>query len=835
MEGADWGSVFRGLRYCLIHGPGAGDPGAAGDLDFVFAPSDLRAAEQRLLAAPGWRVVQLIRHESSAYYFVLAAERGGDGVDFAAVDIATDYRRDGRVFFTAAKLLAERTASGDLWVSSPRAELAYLLAKKLSKGAVPARQRLRLATLAGEPGGAAAAEASELLGPRWGARVSGRIADGDWAALEADAPRAARHARLRLLLRDPLNPLRYWLPEARRLWRRLRFPTGLLVAVVGPDGAGKSTLVRELARLLAPAFRRVDRFHLFPGILRRRRVTGLAVTEPHGLPARGPMGSLLKAAYYLLQYTLGFLLRVRPLLVRSSLVLFDRYCDDLRVDPLRHRYGGPPGLLRLVASLAPRPDLLLILDVPEDRLAARKRELPAEELSRQRAAYRALARRAPAVVLDGGSCPREVARRAADAVLARMRERYQARRRAWPGVREPGTLEWLSAVIGVKPARVSGLRFRRLALSGGREYLLPAGRRRAATSLRALSSPRGLRGRVQLAAAVARAPIVRVGEERPDERAVLNRLRSLFAPIDVSFAVAAGTPGAHRKPVIQVLDGRGRPLAYCKVGWNAATSALARNEAAALAWLQRASPRSFVAPALLHAGAWGSSYLCVQAALVAPPAQATPAPARLGDLYIEAERELASFCSGREPLEASAAWKRLSRRAAGLQRGYGSLVRDALSAASARVGAAPLLFHASHGDFCPWNASMARAGSVDRSVDGSGGRLGRLRLFDWEYASGLRPAGWDLWHLALQTMWLVERRSPEQAHARLGPDGSEGAMIRRHLAGLGLAHAACGATLLLYLADRLAWWAAQPADPRGALPLLARMIRLALAEEDAAP
>ncbi len=808
---ADWGELFRGLRCCLIHG--GGDPGDAGDLDFVIAPEDLAAAEQRLGAARGWRIVQLIQHESTGYYFVMAAERSGRGTVFAALDLATDYRRDGRVFFAADELLADR--AGDLRVASPRAELAYLLAKKLSKGAAPARQGRRLSALAEELGRDAAAVASGLLGPRWGARIHGLIACGNWAAFEADAPRAARHARTRLLLRDPLGPLRYWLPEAGRVWRRLRFPTGLHVAVVGPDGAGKSALARELGRMLAPAFRRVDRFHLFPRLLRGSRAPGLPVVEPHGLPVRGAAGSLLKAAYYLAEYSVGFLLKVTPLLVRSSLVIFDRYAYDLPIDPLRHRYGGPMWLLRLIASSAPRPDLLLILDAPEECLAARKRELPPAELARQRAAYRLLARETPAVVLDGSAPAEDVAREAAAAILVRMRERYQARRRVWIRAREPDALDWLSTVLRVTPALAKGPSLRRVALSGGREFLLPARRRAAAASLRSLCSPQGARGRLIRIAGLARARLVRIGERDPDTGSLFDRLGSLFGGGEISFAVAAGTPGAHRKPVVQVLDGRRRPLAYCKVGWNAATTSLARNEARALEWLEARAPRSFLAPKLLHSGRWEGRFLCVQAA---PATETSPAPPRLAEVYLEVQRELAGFGSRRLVLHESIAWRGLSRRAEALQSGYGRLVRAALKAAAAHAGG-PLLFHPSHGDFCPWNAATLR------SVDGV---RGRVYLFDWEYAS-LRPAGWDLWHLAFQTMALVERRSAEQALARLGEDGAEGTAIRRHSRELGLAPSDCACVLLLYLADRLAWRAAQRDDPRGALPILSRMIRLALA------
>jgi hypothetical protein len=72
----------------------------------------------------------------------------------------------------------------------------------------------------------------------------------------------------------------------------------------------------------------------------------------------------------------------------SGLIMFDRYFQDLLVDPIRYRYGGPMWLPRLLNAFVPPPDLLLlVLDAAEEVILSRKRELPPVELRRQRASY----------------------------------------------------------------------------------------------------------------------------------------------------------------------------------------------------------------------------------------------------------------------------------------------------------------------------------------------------------------------------------------------------------------------------------------------------------------
>jgi len=119
-----------------------------------------------------------------------------------------------------------------------------------------------------------------------------------------------------------------------------------------------------------------------------------AITEPHGLPPRGPLMSTAKLLYLWVDYVIGYLLRVRPRMVRSTFVIFDRYYHDLLIDARRFRYGGPKWLAKIIGHLIPLPDLILILDAPADVLQSRKQEVAKEESERQAFAYRILAQSA---------------------------------------------------------------------------------------------------------------------------------------------------------------------------------------------------------------------------------------------------------------------------------------------------------------------------------------------------------------------------------------------------------------------------------------------------------
>jgi thymidylate kinase len=195
-----------------------------------------------------------------------------------------------------------------------------------------------------------------------------------------------------------------------------------MVAVLGVDGAGKSTVMGRVEQDLAPAFWATKLYHgrALDSPLRWRKqvrskrqerdrlkheATSAATTNPHAVrlsrdphdkPSRGLALSLAKLALWWADYTvLGYVADVYPRLRRCELVLFDRYYHDLLVDPRRHRYGGPMWLARVVGRVFPRPHLVILLDAPAEVLHARKQEVSLEETARQRQAYLDLVKKVP--------------------------------------------------------------------------------------------------------------------------------------------------------------------------------------------------------------------------------------------------------------------------------------------------------------------------------------------------------------------------------------------------------------------------------------------------------
>ncbi|MCA9133647.1 MAG: hypothetical protein KDA45_10850, partial [Planctomycetales bacterium] len=185
--------------------------------------------------------------------------------------------------------------------------------------------------------------------------------------------------------------------------RRWTAPSGFHIALLGPDGAGKSSVAHEVQQALSPVF--LDsRLRSFPPRLLNRPTGNPA--QPHDIPPRSPAASMVRAVlYWWTYYGPGYYLTIYPALVRCALVIHDRHVIDCLVDPVRYRYSGPSWLLGWLWRWIPQPELVILIDVPAEVVQQRKQEVSFEVSAQQREAYRRLVEQLPNGRIVNGAQP----------------------------------------------------------------------------------------------------------------------------------------------------------------------------------------------------------------------------------------------------------------------------------------------------------------------------------------------------------------------------------------------------------------------------------------------
>lgn len=232
--------------------------------------------------------------------------------------------------------------------------------------------------------------------------------------------------------------------------------------------------------------------------------------------------------------------------------------------------------------------------------------------------------------------------------------------------------------------------------------------------------------------------LVRLGLARLAPRAValggpgtiLHHLQEVLDQ-ELVASVHLGPPRANRKPVLHLMDLRGRSVAFAKLGMNEFTCRRVRAEAEALRRLGETETHGLVAPDLLDVGQWqGLDYLVMR------PLATDSGLTSTFELRARATGALVdAFPTAQTELEKSPWW--LST-VADLERCGDDYDATTLRAAATRIveryGDVPVLRGAGHGDFSPWN--------VCAHVD-------HLAVWDWERFALHVPVGWDEIHFTL--------------------------------------------------------------------------------------
>lgn len=204
--------------------------------------------------------------------------------------------------------------------------------------------------------------------------------------------------------------------------------TGLSCVFFGPDGCGKTSVAEGLEVCLGKTFAPEKGLHCHWKPVRQRGERVAPNENPHGKPARSPLMSLAYFVYHYLPFVWGWWVDVTPVLFRNGLVIIDRYYYDFFVDLRRYRLNLPQWIVKLGFVFVKKPDLVFCLDADPEILQARKKEVSFEECTRQREAYRALAKKLPnGHVIDASQPLDDVVRDVQTIVLNFMAERTATR------------------------------------------------------------------------------------------------------------------------------------------------------------------------------------------------------------------------------------------------------------------------------------------------------------------------------------------------------------------------------------------------------------------------
>ena len=161
-----------------------------------------------------------------------------------------------------------------------------------------------------------------------------------------------------------------------------------IIAFLGPDGSGKTTIIKLLKKKISKKNISSKQYHLFPHFFENRKT--IIVKNPHSKKPRSKFLSFLKIILWLIKYKIFIIINF---FLKYKIVIFDRYAHDILIDPLRYRFNLNLKLTNFILKMFPQPNLWVIMVNKPSIIWKRKKEVEYKILARQLKDYKKFAKK----------------------------------------------------------------------------------------------------------------------------------------------------------------------------------------------------------------------------------------------------------------------------------------------------------------------------------------------------------------------------------------------------------------------------------------------------------
>lgn len=347
------------------------------DIDIAIEKKTYRCIQNKLVALveqQGWKLLTLLNSDRLVTW--VCAHLSSEGKSSL---IQLDFFFHTSVFgirlLSAREVIERRIFNGKIYHADKTYEFLDKYVYDRAVGAAyPEKYRATREAVASHP------QVQAVVGRLFGCR-----------SLEACDKESGRklliHALMGNLRKNPVGTLcRMLFFEYYRI-RNYVCSTGFSIGFTGPDGSGKTTIIEQLTAQWGDVFRKAHVYYhfrpaLFGNLGEVAHTAGIKkeVDRDYGNPHRGEktgkVSSLLRLAYYSIDYILGYFVKVKSQIRITRIVIFDRYFTDIICDSRRSRiYLNHRFLYGFQRLFIPSLDYNILLTASVDTILARKREL----------------------------------------------------------------------------------------------------------------------------------------------------------------------------------------------------------------------------------------------------------------------------------------------------------------------------------------------------------------------------------------------------------------------------------------------------------------------------
>jgi len=389
------------INYCILRNHEEIPHNVGHDIDMLLDSNDRALFDKQLddvVLGANWK--KLFLREKQGFFTIVLYTVEADKLLTLKLDVWTDLFWRGIKWANSEYILKNKVVVDNLYISSKGSEAAILTLKEMmGKGEIPLKYYSKIISNYSED----KYGFIETLNPNLHKSVkliATKIESNDFEGIDS----LAKKVKSELLFRFYCNVgtiLGFIIFELCAKIKKFRNLRGKFIVIMGPDGAGKSSVIEVLKKELTLFYPRLKNYHMRFNYLPTLK-TGLGITrcsdpslnnsknkinkkEGDGIRKNllvllRPLALMFVIIYYTFEFVLGYftIFNTRK---NEGLIIFDRYYYDYFVQPQFRNFIW--SMKKILLFLVPTPQNIFYLKAIPEVTHKRKQELCVSEIKKQ--------------------------------------------------------------------------------------------------------------------------------------------------------------------------------------------------------------------------------------------------------------------------------------------------------------------------------------------------------------------------------------------------------------------------------------------------------------------
>ncbi len=375
--------------YCILRGYEKLPQTTGNDIDIMISRCNPDEIE-KIIEELGW--IWIKKHDEDGFLSYVCWGMYDNTIAHIQLDFWTELRWRGLRWANSDLIMNSRRKYNDFWIAGEGSEAYITCLKELfGRGCIKKKYYNHIQRLVNDKQEEFIENGIEILGEKLVLQILENILKNNFINIDKLAGKIKR----KLMKSNYPVYVKESLRRCKKYCTKCLRPRGKLLAFVGPDGSGKTTIINAVQQSMEGLFSDSKVFHMRYNILPELK-TGMGISSMNGKITAADeesdhkeetkrsflskFASWVIVIYYTVEFVIGNIW-IYKLKKDDTLILYDRYYYDYFWQPTTRDLIFP--CRHFLIKLVSKPDLLIHLNAKAEDVYLRKKELKIAEIKKQ--------------------------------------------------------------------------------------------------------------------------------------------------------------------------------------------------------------------------------------------------------------------------------------------------------------------------------------------------------------------------------------------------------------------------------------------------------------------